>query len=133
MNRKTKILTVVLLAVCLMFQLVVASGAATVTEAEYNKTLPNWQEKIVLLDGKNDSKHTKKAEISFTGGTANYIYVQVQLTSGSAVSSGWTKLSRSTDFYNIAYASTIGSGTAMQVVGYQKNVEAKTASGYIFL
>lgn len=131
MSKKTKILTVILLAVCLMFQFVMASGAAT--KGQYNVTLSNWQGKEVLLSGTNGSDYTEYAKISFTGGTANYIYVQVQLPSGSAVSSGWTKLSRSTDYYAISYTSTIGAGTAMQMVGYQKNIEAKTASGYIYL
>ena len=131
MTKKAKTLTVVLLVLCFMLQFVMISGA--VTEGSYSKTLPNWQTKVELISGTNAAEYTKKAYMTFSGGTANYIYVQVQLGSGTAVSSGWLELSKSDDYRSVNYTSTLGAGTDLKIVAYQKHVKDKTASGYIYI
>lgn len=131
MTKISKMFTVILLVLCCMLQFIMISGA--VTEGNYNKTLPNWQEKVELISGTNAAEYTKKAYMTFSGGTANYIYVQVQLSSGTAVSSGWMELSKSPDYRSVFYTSTLGAGTALKIVGYQKNIANKTASGYIYI
>lgn len=131
MTKKSKILTVILLVFCCALQFIIISGAAT--EGSYSKTLPNWQEKVTLISGTNASATPARTYMTFSGGSANYIYVQVQLSSGTAVSSGWTELSQSSDYRSIYYTSTLGAGTSLKVVAYQKNILDKTASGYIYI
>lgn len=131
MSKKSKITTVILLVVCCMFQFVMFSGAAT--EGGYNETLPKWRERVTLISGTNAASYTQKASMTFSGGTANRIYVQVQLPSGSAVSSGWLEISKSGDYRSVNYTSTIGAGTKLKIVAYQKNIQDKTATGYIYI
>ncbi len=134
MSKKTKILSILLIVLCCMLQFVVIPAA--VTEGNYSKTLPNWQEKVELISGTNASASPARTYMSFTGGTANYIYVQTQFRgSGAAVTDGWQELQKTSDdyYYSIWYNSSLGAGTALKVMAYQRNVLSKTASGYIYI
>lgn len=131
MTKRGKILSVLLVVLICVLQFSLASVA--LTEGSYNVTLPNLQRKVVLISGTNADSDPARTYMTFSGGTANYIYVQVQLASGTAVSNGWMELPKSSYYQSVPYNTVVGAGTSLNVVGYQKNVVSKTASGYIYI
>lgn len=133
MSKKVKVFSVGFVALCLILQIFLVSSA--VTEGSYSVFMPNNQEKVQLISGTNASSQTPRTYMSFTGGSANYIYVQTQLDKVeiTPVTSGWMKLEKSDSFYSIYYTSSQPAGTRLRVMGYQKNIFGKTASGFIYI
>lgn len=105
---------------------------AATTEGSFNVTLKNLQRKETLITGENASTgQYSKAKV--TGGTVNSVYMQTQLSSSGSAVSAYTEVPRNSRYYYINYTDKIGAGTGLKVVGYQKNVNSKTASGYIYI
>lgn len=132
MTKKTKAFTLICVISCILMQFTILSSG--VTEGGYSKTLPNMQEKVILISGTNATSTPARTYMTFSGGTANKIYVQTQRTSdNTAVTSGWKELSLSSYYQSIDFLTTLNPGTGLKVVAYQKNVLNKTASGYIYI
>ncbi|MBO5947434.1 hypothetical protein J6Q66_01205 [bacterium] len=130
MKKITKIISLFLVCLCCVLQFCAYSSAATT--AKYDVFLRNFQEKQTFASGENDTAIPNTSYITFTSGTANYIYVQVQNSSGVAVSSDWKKISNGTTAYvELPHLVSISSGATLKIVGYQKNIDYKSAKGDI--
>ena len=131
MTKKARVITIMMILVCAFAQLAVMANAAT--SAYYtNVTLPNLQREVQLAAGTNASNNSARTYMTFSGGTANKIYVQTQKSDGSSPITAWCEFSQSNNYQSLWYNTNVKTGTGLKVIAYQKNVLSKTASGHIY-
>ena len=131
MNKTKKIIAVLVVCVCLALQLVAISGAAE--SGTFNVSLPNWQTKVLLFKG-TKTDDVKKAYVTLTGGTANYVYVQMTSQKTGNEFTDWAQIPNDGVRYSISYKLQPNKNKAVLLAtGYQKNVLSKTAAGKIVL
>ncbi len=130
MSKKRKILTWILLVACFVVQTSLFVSAKH--EGSFSVTLPNWQRNVTLFTGETYGTG-QYSNIWVEGGTVNVVYTQLQLSSTGAPVSEWREVPNDGNKYYIYFTNKLGEGTGLRVVGFQKNVLSKTASGYIYL
>lgn len=101
-------------------------------EESFSVTLPNWQRSVALFTGETYGTG-QYSDIWVEGGTVNIVYAQLRLSGTGAPVSQWTEAYNDGNPYPVYFTTKLGEGTGVTMMGKQKNVASKTASGYIYL
>ena len=130
MSRSKKMLTWVLLVACFVVQTSLFVSAKH--KGNFNVTLPNLQRSVELFTGESYG-HGQYSDIWVKGGTVNIVYAQLRLSGTGAPVSEWVPAYNDGNRYPVYFTTTLGEGTGLTMMGKQKNVTSKTASGYVYL